>query len=197
MSASRLGGESKGFLLVLVTSIAVIVGAFLLRPDGPEEAFDASKVPDSVTSPTPTGSASPAAKPRKDPTATEGQQPPTQGGFAVAPPSLPIPPGLNGNGGSVSLPKHRLTIRWTSGNPLGLIAYIVPTSQEHNEGSWVERTRRELTISTTVYGRPDYAIAYVQAGGTGAPATCEIFVDGKRTARRTTQGPYGAVWCQG
>lgn len=194
MSALRLGGESKGPLLVLAVSIAVIIAAFVLRPN---ESDEGSRIRDTGPDAGVSASESPTAgaKPKSRRAAKDGEDATTQNGFAVPVPSLPLPPGLLGDGASMSAPKHKLTIKWSSPNPLGLIAYVIPTSEDKPKGSWVERSRRELTLTTTVYGRPDYAVAYVQAGG--APATCEIYVDGRRTARRTTEGPYGAVWCQG
>lgn len=198
MSALGLGGDRKRAFIVLAVSIAVVVIAFVMRP---HDSDHPSRVADPTTSAEPTDTVSPspgttarAAGKRKPKPSPAAQDPTSQQGFTVPMPSLAMP-GLSGNGASYSAEKHTLTIRWSSPHPLGLIAYVIPTSQEHRRGSRMERVQHTASLTTTVYGRPDYAVAYVQAGG--SPATCEIFVDGRRTAHRTTEGPYGAVWCQG
>jgi hypothetical protein len=199
VSALGLGGDRKRAFIVLAVSIAVVVIAFVMRP---HDSDHPSRVADSTTSAEPTDTVSPSADPtseaaaRRTPKASPSAQAPgSQSGFAIPMPTL-LPPGLSGDGATINAPKHTLTIRWSSPTALGPIAYVIPTSKDHRRGGSVEKTRTRVSLTTTVYGNPDYAVAYVQAG-LGAPATCEIFVDGRRTAHRTTEGPYGAVWCQG
>ena len=183
---------SRGVLLVAALAIAVIVGSFLLRPGPPESAIDDNRPGDTRSDELPSESATPQAK-KKRPKKLASQAPGLEAGNF---PGLGAPPGLSGEGMSQSLPSHRMTLRLTSPNPIGWTGYIIPTSTQHPEGSsFVEGN--SWSLSTTVYGDPDYGVVFLQAGADGRPATCEITIDGQVTDRRTTKGPYGTVWCQG
>lgn len=105
-------------------------------------------------------------------------------------------PGMQGGSIYKSLPRHSLTMRITSEAPIGTIGYVVPTSLRHSSGV-VKNVQRSWSLTTTVYGDPDYAQLFMQAGARGFPITCTIIVDGRVTERRSTEGPYGQMICQG
>lgn len=105
-------------------------------------------------------------------------------------------PGLRGAGWSISAPAHQLVLQVRSSAPIGEIGYVVPTSADHYSGR-VSHAGMSWRMSTTVYGRPDYARVWIQAGERGTPVTCTILVDGHVTDQRSTTGPYGASMCQG
>lgn len=105
-------------------------------------------------------------------------------------------PGLEGSGGTNGLPRHRVTITMTSSAPIGGVGYIVPTSLNDYYGI-AKDVGRSWSLSTVVYGDPDYAQAFSQASARGNPITCTITVDGRVTDRRSTEGPYGQMFCQG
>jgi hypothetical protein len=105
-------------------------------------------------------------------------------------------PGLQGGSIYQSLPRHTVTMRITSEAPIGTIGYVVPTSLRNSSGV-VKNVQRSWSLTTTAYGDPDYAQLFMQAGARGFPITCTITVDGKVTERRSTEGPYGQMICQG
>ena len=104
--------------------------------------------------------------------------------------------GLSGDGGVRNQPRHTLTISFASEAPLGTIGYIIPTSLRDNYGVSKD-TGRSFSLTTTVYGDPDYAQGFARAGQRGFPVTCTITVDGRVTERQATEGPYGQLFCQG
>ncbi|WP_370290627.1 hypothetical protein [Nocardioides sp.] len=106
------------------------------------------------------------------------------------------PDGLGGTGGSKFAVPHRLVLRVSSSAPIPVVGYQVPTSTDKPTGT-VRDVGREWSLATIVYGKPDYARLFVQAGPTGAGITCTVTVDGKVRDQRTTQGPYGLIMCQG
>lgn len=105
-------------------------------------------------------------------------------------------PGLQGGSLYENLPRHRVTLRASSAEPIGTVGYVVPTSYRNSSGI-VKKVGRSWQISVIAYGDPDYAQLFLQAGALGAPVTCTITVDGKVTERRSTEGPYGQLICQG
>lgn len=105
-------------------------------------------------------------------------------------------PGMQGGSIYKYLPKHVVTMRVTSEAPIGTVGYIVPTSLRNSSGV-VKNVKNSWTLTTTAYGDPDYAQLFMQAGARGFPITCTITVDGKVTERRSTEGPYGQLICQG
>jgi hypothetical protein len=105
-------------------------------------------------------------------------------------------PGLQGGSMYKYLPKHHITLRVTSQQPIGTVGYIMPTSL--NESSGVRKNvGTAWSLNSIVYGDPDYAQIFVQAGARGYPVTCTITVDGRVTEHRSTEGPYGQLVCQG
>lgn len=105
-------------------------------------------------------------------------------------------PGFQGGSVYKYLPKHTLRLRVTSEAPIGTVGYIVPTSLRNSSGV-VKNVRNSWSLTTTVYGDPDYAQVFFQAGARGFPITCTITVDGRVTEQRSTEGPYGQMVCQG
>ena len=105
-------------------------------------------------------------------------------------------PGLQGGSIYKYLPKHTITLRATSEAPIGTVGYIAPTSLRNSSGI-VKNVKTSWSITTTVYGDPDYAQVFLQSGARGYPITCTIIVDGRVTEQRSTEGPYGQMVCQG
>jgi hypothetical protein len=105
-------------------------------------------------------------------------------------------PGFQGGSMYKYLPKHTLTMSARSEAPIGTVGYLVPTSLRHPNGI-VKNVKTFWTLTTTVYGDPDYARIFLQAGARGYPITCTITVDGRTTEHRATEGPYGQLVCQG
>ena len=104
---------------------------------------------------------------------------------------------MGGAGMTDSLPKHTLTVRLTAEGPiLGSVAYVIPTSREHESGKTFVKART-WSLTTTVYGNPKYAAVFGQGDYRGNRVSCVVTVDGKVTDRRSTEGPYGAMWCVG
>lgn len=105
-------------------------------------------------------------------------------------------PGLGGEGGVSGLPPHQIRLQLTSAVPISGVGYVIPTSLKDFYGV-AEDIGKSWSLTTTVYGNPDYAQLFAQAGARGFPVTCTITVDGKVTERRSTAGPYGQLFCQG
>ena len=91
---------------------------------------------------------------------------------------------------------HHVTLSISSATAIGQMGYIIPTSNDHsyghstvNSGSW--------SLSTDAFGKPAYAIVFIQAGKLGIPITCSITVDGRTTSSATTKGAYGRTVCLG
>ena len=190
--AARPGGTNKViFALVVVLALAVIVVSYLTRPGASDKAVDDSR-PDVPESPTtvasPTQSPVPAAEASTTSSALAGQ---------TSFPELGTQPGSAASGSSQSLPEHTVTIRLRAAGPvLGSVAYVIPTSPDHETGNTFVQGPT-WTLTTTVYGNPKYAAVFGQGDYRGRAATCEITVDGRLTERRSTKGPYGAMWCVG
>ncbi|WP_311210189.1 MULTISPECIES: hypothetical protein [unclassified Aeromicrobium] len=106
------------------------------------------------------------------------------------------PTGLSGSGGVLNVRAHRITLSVRSSDPIGVVGYNIPTSRDRPSGV-VRGVGRSWSLSTRVYGRPDYAQMFLQAGPASVSMTCTITVDGKVTEQRTTTGPYGQLFCQG
>ncbi|MCX6400792.1 MAG: hypothetical protein NTX33_12805 [Propionibacteriales bacterium] len=189
------GGENKRFFYFAVAlAVATIIVIVMLRPGDDERAVDDGQpdARDDITSIEPTPQAT--AKKKKKKATSETTEVPALPGANLA--GLGAQPGISGDSDIFSLPKHTITIRLTAPQALGLVAYVIPTSTNHSQGSHVE-SGRTWSLTTTVYGNPDYAVVYLQAGAGGQPETCEITVDGRVTERRSTDGPYSTMWCQG
>jgi hypothetical protein len=123
-----------------------------------------------------------------------------------------LPPGLTGPGrsnnfnGSLagfagsglywSLPKHHIVLSVTSPGQIGTVGYLIPTSLDKADGV-AKHVGTSWGLQTIVYGRPDYARIFLQAGASGVPISCTISVDGRVTEHRATSGPYGQLMCQG
>lgn len=117
----------------------------------------------------------------------------SSGGFAGGDLTLP---GFQGGSIYQYLPKHHLTLSARSEAPIGTVGYLIPTSLRKSSGI-VKKVQNSWGLSTTVYGDPDYAQIFVQAGARGYPIICTISVDGHVTEHRATEGPYGRMICQG
>jgi hypothetical protein len=105
-------------------------------------------------------------------------------------------PGLPGGSLFKNLPRHRLHLHVTSEGPIGTVGWFIPTSLRKLSG--IDKNVGHVwDLETIVYGNPDYARVWLQAGGRGYPITCTITVDGAVTEQRATDGPYAKRMCQG
>ncbi|UUW92009.1 hypothetical protein [Pimelobacter simplex] len=182
--------------MIAVASVIVIVASFLsLRPGPSDRAIDSTpRADDSSSAPTSTPSpATPVKGTTVDPSATDAGPGDLFGGHTSG---LGVPPGLQGAGDYSQLPKHTLTVRMSTAGTLGTVAWIIPTSVENHEGTAVVRGST-WSLTTTVYGNPDYAVVFAQQGRVDQPVNCTITVDGRVTERRSTKGAYSAMWCEG
>lgn len=190
VQALRPGGESRVFYILAAIAVLVLIVAFLvLRPGPPESAIDRNQPRPTDTTSAPEPEATERASGDDAPS---GDADSSQTSFPGLGTQLG---GLEGKGSNSSLEPHRLTVRLFSSGPVGHVVYIIPTSK-NDRGSTVV-TASSWSMSTTVYGPPDYAAVFGQGAHDGRTVTCEITVDGKVTERRTTKGPYGAMWCVG
>jgi hypothetical protein len=104
--------------------------------------------------------------------------------------------GFGGYAAAQSMPRHRVVLSLRSTHRLPFVVYNVPTSRDHRSGE-LKDLGSTWSIATTAYGDPDYAQMYTWAGPEGYPITCTITVDGRVTARHTTTGAWGTLYCQG
>lgn len=104
--------------------------------------------------------------------------------------------GLRGQSNAQSIPSHLVELTLSSEHKLPFVIYNIPTSRDHPGGKSTD-LGTTWSLATTVYGKPDYAQLFTRAGPEGYPITCQITVDGRVTARLTTGGPYGKIFCQG
>lgn len=135
------------------------------------------------------GPKSPTAK-KADPLAGPKGLPPVGGQFGHGFPGLP------GGSLSASLPAIHITLSLDSAAPIGGLGYQVPTSRDNPQGI-VHGVGNHWSMTTTGYGRPDYARIFFTAGPSGTPITCTIRINGRVTEHRSTKGPYGQMMCQG
>jgi hypothetical protein len=105
-------------------------------------------------------------------------------------------PGLPGGTLFKNFPRHQLKLLVTSEGDIGTVGWIIPTSLRKSYGI-AKNVKHEWDLATVVYGDPDYARIWLQAGAIGFPITCTITVDGVVTEHRSTDGPYGRLLCQG
>lgn len=151
---------------------------------------------DELPTPTPSSSATPSAdeiqKAAQDQFDKLGQGF-SSGGLSSGQLNMP---GLQGGSVYQYLPKHKVTMKVTSSAPIGTIGYVVPTSLKQSSGI-VKNVGGSWSLTTTAYGDPDYAQLFMQADARGHIITCTITVDGKVTEKRSTEGPYARLICQG
>ncbi len=105
-------------------------------------------------------------------------------------------PGLLGEGASSSTRVRDVRLAVTSDEPVWVLGYLVPTSPDRSNGT-VRKPGASWSMSTKVYGRPDYAQIFAQAGPRATRISCTVTVDGRVTERRTATGPYAQLFCQG
>lgn len=192
--------------IAAVVSLFVIVFVWIqISPDDSNQpdTFGSPELPTPSTSPL---SELPTISPSATPTANGGAGGsgglggftgiPGEGSNGGASGGTLTMPGLQGGSLYKYLPKHAITLRVTSEVPIGTIGYVMPTSLRNSSGT-IKNAGTSWSLSSTVYGSPDYAQIFVQAGARGFPITCTITVDGKVTERRSTEGPYGQMVCQG
>jgi hypothetical protein len=178
----------------LLSALALLVALLVpLGDDGDDRAAGTAQPKDGVERPTlarPTPSPSmSAAADAQAPSSALGDRPGSgtvTGSFS----------GLPGSGGAFSVRARRITLSATSSEPIGVVGYFVPTSRDRPSGT-ARGVGASWSMSTLVYGPPDYAQMFLQAGPSGATITCTITVDGKVTEQRSSAGPYGQLFCQG
>jgi hypothetical protein len=186
------------FAVAAVVAVIAVLAALLVplpgqdggsgAATGDSRAEDLNRPPSKPVSP-PSASMSPAAE----------EQSATVDGLVRRPISMQgrsSLPGLSGTGGIRSLRPRVIRLSATSSEPIGVVGYFVPTSRDRPSGT-ARGVGRSWSLTTRVYGNPDYAQMFLQAGPSGATITCTITVDGTVTERRSSSGPYGQLFCQG
>lgn len=191
--------------IAAIATLVVVVAVWALV--GGKKKHDPSTLGDSFPTTSPTD-----APLTELPTVTPSGTP-TKAGGSISSQVASGLKGLSGHGGSVKggtlqlpglqggsmykyLPKHHITLRVSSPAPIGTVGYIMPTSLNNSSGV-VKNVQTGWSLNSIVYGDPDYAQIFVQAGARGYPITCTIVVDGRVTEQRSTEGPYGQLVCQG
>jgi hypothetical protein len=91
---------------------------------------------------------------------------------------------------------HRVSISVSSGSPVLVLGYLVPTGLGSSYGQ-VSGHPRHWSMSERAIGRGYLAAIFVQAGRDGSPATCRVTVDGKVTDSESTSSSYGRAVCLG
>lgn len=182
-----------GVVTVACLSGAAVLGliALVVLPDwsGDEESPAAGARPPGYSAPPfrPAPGASPGA-------GLDGDVPP--GILAGMGSPLGEGAGFGGDGFTLNNKPKKLVISARSSVSVRGVGYIIPTSAESSYGT-AEVSGRTWSLSTDVYGGPDYARVWIQAGYEGVPITCTVSVDGRVTDTRTTSGRYGIAMCQG
>ncbi len=176
--------------------VVVVVGSLLAwyvgsRDDDTERATDRS----TAQEPTTTEPERPKRRKKQQRTAATAEATDVAAGAGWAG-NGELPPGLRGDGLDVRMRTFTLRVSVSSSEPIRTIGLQVPTSEQHKERIY-RGVGTSWGVRTTVYGNPDYARVFLQAGPSGAPITCVVSVDGRVTERRSTSGPYGATMCQG
>lgn len=186
--------DRRNFAIIAVIAIAVIVASLALRSGRDDE-----KAVDPVAKPSASASTEATATPTRRHKRSRQREPLA----AAAPGGAPnasvfgLPPGMQGSGSVTSLPPHHVTITWSAPrSAVGVVAWIIPSSQDHEQGK-ATSYGHSYSLSTTVYGNPKYAAVFAQADVHGNPITCTITVDGRVTERRTAAKPFSAMWCVG
>jgi len=195
VSISGPGSERRAFLVFVVLAVVATIGVIVwMRPEPAERgAADSPRSSTQQTEQT-APEIAPERKARKKPKKRKAEPVDFS---SLAPPELGTGPGgLSGDGDSSSMPRHRMTVTLTSTGPIGYIAMVIPTDTKHNgDKEYVAGSR--WSLSTMVYGPPDYIAIFAQGGYDGRQVHCTVTVDGRVTASRSTEGPYGTIWCQG
>lgn len=91
---------------------------------------------------------------------------------------------------------HQVEIYVSSSSPIAMVGYLVPTGLTAAYGK-ARPNARHFVLSQKALGGGYLAAIFVQADGTGTPITCQVIVDGRRTAIQSTHGAYGATVCLG
>lgn len=101
-------------------------------------------------------------------------------------------------GGLVFAPgsQHTVVLSVHSSAPVGRVGYIVPTSPSASYGD-VTVHGTTWTLTTQAFGKPAYALIFIQTGQAGTPITCSVTVDGHLSNTETTSGEYGRQVCLG
>ena len=183
--------DRRNFLIIAVIAIAVIVASLALRT-GRDDEKAVDPVAEPSTSASSEATATPAPRHKK-------REPLAASALAGAPNAsvFGLPPGMQGSGSVTSLPPHHVTITWSAPrSAVGVVAWIIPSSQDHEQGKATSYAH-SYSLSTTVYGNPKYAAVFAQADVHGNPITCTITVDGRVTEQRTASKPFSAMWCVG
>jgi hypothetical protein len=90
---------------------------------------------------------------------------------------------------------HHVVLDVRSSRTIPVLGYLVPTGLGAPYGAVKHQTH--WTNQQQAIGRGYLAAIFVQTDGSGAPITCTVTVDGKRTNTETTSGAYGRAVCLG
>lgn len=91
-------------------------------------------------------------------------------------------------------PPHDVKLVVNSSGSVARIGYLVPTADSSPYAN-IGGPPSPWSLALTAHGNGYLAAIFVQAGGTGAPVTCRIMIDGVTKSVRTTQGAYGRQMC--
>lgn len=90
---------------------------------------------------------------------------------------------------------HRVVLDVRSSRPIPVLGYLVPTGLSAPYGT--VKHSAHWTNQQQAIGPGYLAAIFVQTDSSGAPITCSVSVDGKRTNTETTSGAYGRAVCLG
>jgi hypothetical protein len=90
---------------------------------------------------------------------------------------------------------HRVVLEVSSSRTIPVLGYLVPTGLGAPYGTVKHQTH--WSNQQQAIGPGYLAAIFVQTDSSGAPITCSVTVDGKRTNTETTSGAYGRAVCLG
>jgi hypothetical protein len=110
-----------------------------------------------------------------------------------------FPNGLHYTGGSfafANFPQHivRLVVFNSLGRRLIRVGWVAPQSYDAPYGD-LKDLPPSWSITFHSAGDKDRAALFVGTDASGAPVTCQIFVDGALVSQQTTLGPYSRQIC--
>lgn len=131
------------------------------------------------------------------PSASTSARPSTGSSVTSLPHVLPrvtLTPAEPGGFTYADLPSHTIVLSASAAVPVHAVAYLIPTSHDNPYGK-VTGVGDSWKLTTRVYGKPDYAALFIQAGRSGVPVSCTITIDGRVASAKTTSGAFGRGLC--
>jgi len=174
------------FIFALVAFVRIDSGGDSGGPSSVAGGLSGSPFP-TPSADLPTGTARPSAS-----TSPSGDSSVT--GLPKTLPRVTLTPGEPGGFTYANLPSHQLVLSASAAVPVRAVGYLIPTSKDHPYGK-VTGLGDRWSLTTSVYGKPDYAALFIQAGRAGVPVSCTITIDGRVASAKTTSGAYGRALC--